>query len=90
MVTVNPTPVATPTNTAPIICSGDSSEITLLSAVVGTTFEWTVVANGTGAVDGVGVVGDMIHQELVNTTQTPVPLPMPLHRPDLQVHCVPD
>ncbi len=72
-VIVDPTPVANPNNVAPILCSDEFTDITLQASVMGSTFTYTVVdPKGTGAVGGVGVIGDVISQQLVNITQTPV------------------
>ena len=72
-VIVDPTPVANPNNVAPIICSDEFTDITLQASVIGTTFTYKVVdPKGTGAVGGTGVIGDVISQQLFNTTQTPV------------------
>ncbi len=72
-VVVHPTPIASVTNTTGVICSGETTNITLGASVVGTSFTWTVPDDkGTGALEGTGVIGDVIGQQLFNTTQTPV------------------
>ncbi|MCK5136464.1 MAG: PKD domain-containing protein [Bacteroidales bacterium] len=72
-VIVDPTPVASVTNTTPVICSGETTDITLNASVVGSTFTYAVAdPKGTGATGGVGVIGSVISQLLVNATQTPV------------------
>lgn len=54
-ITVNPTPVATASPTAQIICSGSAPLISLSSTVAGTTYSWTVVqTNVSGATAGSG------------------------------------
>ncbi len=65
--TINPTPTANyngPLN----YCSGETTAITLTSNLVGTTFNWTVVQNGSiGATSGTGAV---INQVLSTTSAT--------------------
>ena len=64
-ITVSPIPLVTATPTAQTICSGDSSNISLSSNVVGTTFSWTVAQNGvSGAVAG---NGSLIHHHISTT-----------------------
>lgn len=54
-VIVNPIPVATTTPSSEILCSGDSTSITLIPNILATEFSWTVVPIGvTGAEDGKG------------------------------------
>ncbi|MBN2698195.1 MAG: PKD domain-containing protein [Bacteroidales bacterium] len=72
-VIIEPTPVANITNAAPVICSGEETDITLNASVAGSTFVYSVTdPKGTGATDGTGNAGDHIRQVLVNSTQTPV------------------
>ncbi len=72
-VTIDPTPVDNSTNAAPVICSEETTDITLNANVVGTTFTYNVAdPKGTGATGGSGVIGDQISQTLTNATQTPV------------------
>ena len=72
-VVVDPTPVANITNTTPEICSREFTDITMNASVANSEFTW-IMANpkGTGAVDGSGLIGDKINQQLFNSTQTPV------------------
>jgi gliding motility-associated-like protein len=54
-ITVNPTPVVTPTPAAQTICSGTATGIALASNVTGATFSWTVIQSGvSGAANGTG------------------------------------
>ncbi|ESU25270.1 hypothetical protein FEDK69T_00360 [Flavobacterium enshiense DK69] len=55
-VTVNPIPVVSTNVTEQSICTGDSTNITMLSATANTTFIWNAVGLGgaTGAQDGTG------------------------------------
>ncbi len=55
-----------------MICDGDSTSISLDANVLGSSFSWTVPTPlGTVATGGSGVIGDVIVQKLVNTSQTP-------------------
>ncbi|WP_035654111.1 PKD-like domain-containing protein, partial [Flavobacterium saliperosum] len=64
-ITVNPAPVVTATPASEMICSGQSTGITLSSTITGTTYSWTVVQTGvTGASNG---SGNMISQLLTTT-----------------------
>jgi gliding motility-associated-like protein len=72
-VTVNPIPDVIATPAAQTICSGNAPNIVLTSSFVGTTFDWTVVQNGTiaGASASSGVaIGGTISQVLTNFTAT--------------------
>ncbi|WP_298224833.1 T9SS type B sorting domain-containing protein [Flavobacterium sp.] len=54
-VTIKPTPVVTASNTSVVLCSGDTTAITLNSSVAGTTFSWTAAqVNVVGIQDGTG------------------------------------
>ena len=67
-ITVSPIPLVTATPTAQTICASDSSNISLSSNVVGTTFSWTVAQNAvTGAVAG---SGNLIHHHISTTGNT--------------------
>jgi gliding motility-associated-like protein len=68
-VVINPTPGVTATPASQNICSGNSTAVTLSSAVAGTTFAWTVVQSGvSGASAG---SGSTIAQSLSTTTTSP-------------------
>ncbi|ESU18459.1 hypothetical protein FCR2A7T_27460 [Flavobacterium cauense R2A-7] len=55
MVTVYPKPIVTASPTSAILCSGQTTNITLTSTVPGTVFNWTVVQTGVfGAASGTG------------------------------------
>ncbi|MCG2612599.1 T9SS type B sorting domain-containing protein, partial [Flavobacterium sp. SM15] len=55
VVTVNPTPVLTITNSAASICTGSSTNITFTSNIPGTTYSWNAVQVGaTGSSSGTG------------------------------------
>jgi hypothetical protein len=66
VVTVNPLPFAAATPPIQTISSGETATIVLSSNIPGTTFSWTVVANGvSGASSG---SGSLISQTLSTTT----------------------
>ena len=66
VVTVNPLPFAAATPLIQTISSGETATIVLSSNIPGTTFSWTVVANGvSGASSG---SGSLISQTLSTTT----------------------
>lgn len=72
-VVVDPTPVANITNIRPEICSEEFTDITMNASVANSEFTWTMAdPKGTGAIDGAGLIGDKINQQLFNATQTPV------------------
>jgi hypothetical protein len=67
VITVNPTPNVT-TSGSTTICSNQTTALSLTSAVVGTSFSWTVVQSGvTGAANG---SGSSINQTLTTTGAT--------------------
>lgn len=63
-ITVNPTPVLTITNSAPTICSGQSTNISLSSSVGGTGFSWTPPGVTGGVTGGASGSGSSISQIL--------------------------
>ena len=67
-VNVNPLPVVTATPSSQTICSGESTNISLSSSVIGTTYTWTVTQTGvSGATNGSGT---LIAQTLTATGST--------------------
>ena len=67
---VNPIPAASATPAFQIICSGDTSSISLTSLVAGTNFLWTVFQSGvTGGV--LGSDHDTLAQSLLTTGSVP-------------------
>ncbi|WP_131538490.1 PKD domain-containing protein [Pedobacter nototheniae] len=66
-ITVNPTPIVTPTDLSKTICSATKPNIGFSSNVTGTVFSWTVSlnANVSGATNGSGT---LIDQSLTNTS----------------------
>ena len=72
-ITVNQTPVGS-ASAQPPICSGETTNIILNSTVPGTTFTWTVAkvsgADVTGTSDCTSDCGNVIAQQLTNTTYT--------------------
>jgi len=70
IITVNPEPIATATPTNSTICSGQVTNITLLSTVSKTTFNWT--ASGPGSLKGFSNgKGNTIAQVITNTSDIP-------------------
>jgi hypothetical protein len=65
-VTVNPLPVGTASPTTPQVCTGSSTNIQLLSSITGTTFNWTVISQPSGAGASAGT-GSIIAQTLSAT-----------------------
>jgi len=66
-VTVNPSPVATATNNAPTICSGDVTNITLTADVPSSLFNYTVAVLSGTATGQSGGSGASINQTITNT-----------------------
>ncbi|MCW1149218.1 gliding motility-associated C-terminal domain-containing protein [Flavobacterium lacisediminis] len=65
-VVVNPIPDVIVNNSLPVICSGDTTNISLTSSLAGTSFSWTIVSsNVNGASAG---TGDLISQVLTTTS----------------------
>ncbi len=61
------------TNNDPTICNNTATSITLAANIVGSTFTWNVVdADGAGAANGTGNIGDVIGQTLTNGTNDPI------------------
>lgn len=74
LVTVMPIPDFTITNTAPVICGGNPTDITLTPTVTGTTFTWIMTqTSGTGIVNGkaIGTSTGDITEILTNTSNAP-------------------
>ena len=63
---VNPIPVVTANPNPLTICSGESTDITLSSDVVGVSFSWTVIQ--TGVLGAFSATGSSIVQTLKNST----------------------
>ncbi|ESU27103.1 hypothetical protein FLJC2902T_22450 [Flavobacterium limnosediminis JC2902] len=64
-ITVNPLPIATATPTSELICSGQTTSISLSSNIVGTTYSWTVTQVGVSG--GTSGNGSTISQILTAT-----------------------
>lgn len=72
VVTVNPTPVVTATPASQVICSTETTNITLSSLTASTTYSWTIGIVPAGSITGAAAgSGNLITQTLVNTTQAP-------------------
>jgi hypothetical protein len=69
-VTVKPIPVATATNSATSICSGQSSSISLSSNVTGSTFAYTATASSASIGGFANGSGNSIAQQLTNSGST--------------------
>lgn len=69
-ITVNPTSVVTITPPSESICSGGTTNISLSSAIAGTTFAWTV-QNDAGITGTSAGSGSSIEQTISNSTSSP-------------------
>ncbi len=72
-VVVDPTPTPIITNTNDEFCNGDFTAITLNSSVANSEYVYSIAdPKGTGAFGGTGFNLDIIAQQLLNATQSPV------------------